>query len=35
VTRHQSDIVVDAMERWLRGERPRWIANPAVLDGRG
>ena len=33
-TRHQSDIVVDAMERWLRGERPRWIANPAVLDGR-
>lgn len=34
VTRHQSDIVVDAMERWLRGERPRWIANPAVLDGR-
>jgi len=35
VTRHQSDIIVDAMERWLRGERPRWIANPAVLDGRG
>jgi D-3-phosphoglycerate dehydrogenase len=34
VTRHQSDIIVDAMERWLRGERPRWIANPAVLDGR-
>lgn len=35
VTRHQSDIVVDAMERWLRGERPRWIANPALLDRRG
>jgi len=35
VTRHQSDIVVDAMEKWLRGERPRWIANPAVLDRRG
>jgi D-3-phosphoglycerate dehydrogenase len=35
VTRHQSDIVVEAMERWLRGERPRWIANPAVLDRRG
>jgi D-3-phosphoglycerate dehydrogenase len=35
VTRHQSDIVVDAMERWLRGERPRWIANPAVLERRG
>ena len=34
VTRHQSEIVVDAMERWLRGERPRWIANPAVLDRR-
>jgi D-3-phosphoglycerate dehydrogenase len=35
VTRHQSDIVVDAMEKWLRGERPRWIANPAVLARRG
>jgi D-3-phosphoglycerate dehydrogenase len=34
VTRHQSDIVVDAIEAWLRGERPRWIANPAVLEGR-
>jgi D-3-phosphoglycerate dehydrogenase len=34
VTRHQSDIVVDAMERWLRGDRPRWIANPAVADRR-
>jgi autoinducer 2 (AI-2) kinase len=34
VTRHQSDIVVEAMERWLRGERPRWIANPAVLERR-
>jgi phosphoglycerate dehydrogenase-like enzyme len=34
VTRHQSDIVVDAIERYLRGERPRWIANPAVLAGR-
>jgi phosphoglycerate dehydrogenase-like enzyme len=34
VTRHQSEIVVDAMERWLRGERPRWIANPAVADAR-
>jgi D-3-phosphoglycerate dehydrogenase len=35
VTRHQSEIVVEAMERWLRGERPRWIANPAVLERRG
>ena len=34
VVRHQSEIVVDAIERWLRGERPRWIANPAVLDAR-
>jgi phosphoglycerate dehydrogenase-like enzyme len=34
VTRHQSEIVVEAMERWLRGERPRWIANPAVLGAR-
>jgi phosphoglycerate dehydrogenase-like enzyme len=32
VTRHQSEIVVDAIERHLRGERPRWVANPAVLD---
>jgi autoinducer 2 (AI-2) kinase len=34
VTRHHSEIIVDAIERWLRGERPRWIANPAVLDGK-
>ena len=34
VVRHQSEIVVEAIERYLRGERPRWIANPAVLDGR-
>ena len=32
VTRHQSEIVVDAIERHLRGERPRWVANPAVLE---
>jgi phosphoglycerate dehydrogenase-like enzyme len=32
VTRHQSEIVVDAIERHLRGERPRWVANPAVYD---
>jgi D-3-phosphoglycerate dehydrogenase len=35
VTRHQSDIVVDAIERHLRGERARWVANPAVYDRRG
>ena len=34
VTRHQSEIVVDAIERWLVGERPRFLANPAVLDRR-
>ena len=34
VTRHQSEIVVDAIERWLAGERPRFLANPAVLDRR-
>jgi phosphoglycerate dehydrogenase-like enzyme len=34
VTRHQSDIVVDAIERHLRGERPRCVANPAVYDKR-
>lgn len=34
VTRHQSEIVVDAMEKWLAGGRPRWIANPSLLDGR-
>lgn len=35
VTRHQSEIVVDAIERHLRGERPRWVANPAVYERRG
>ncbi|HXJ36746.1 MAG TPA: NAD(P)-dependent oxidoreductase [Candidatus Eisenbacteria bacterium] len=34
VTRHQSEIVVDAIERHLRGERPRWVANPAVYERR-
>lgn len=32
VTRHQSDVVVDAFERHLRGERPRFVANPATLE---
>jgi len=35
VTRHQSEIVVEAIERYLRGQRPRWVANPAVFDQRG
>jgi len=34
VVRHQSTMVVEAIEHYLRGDRPRWIANPAVLDGR-
>jgi D-3-phosphoglycerate dehydrogenase / 2-oxoglutarate reductase len=32
VTRHQSEILVEAIDRHLRGERPRWVANPAVYD---
>lgn len=35
VTRHQSEIVVDAIEKHLRGERPRYVANPAVFERRG
>ncbi|MGH7893895.1 MAG: NAD(P)-dependent oxidoreductase, partial [Candidatus Binatia bacterium] len=35
VTRHHSEIVVDAIERHLRGERPRWVANPSVYERRG
>jgi D-3-phosphoglycerate dehydrogenase len=31
VGRHQSEMIVDAFERHLRGERPRWVANPAAL----
>jgi D-3-phosphoglycerate dehydrogenase / 2-oxoglutarate reductase len=38
VTRHQSEMIVDAIERWLAGQPPRpprsWIANPAVLERR-
>jgi phosphoglycerate dehydrogenase-like enzyme len=31
VVRHQSDMIVDGIEAYLRGERPEHIANPAVL----
>lgn len=31
VVRHQTDLIVDGIEAWLRGERPRHIVNPAVL----
>jgi len=34
VVRHQSEIIVEAIERHLRGERPRWVANPAVYEAR-
>jgi len=34
VVRHHSEQVVDSIESHLRGERPRWIANPAVLERR-
>lgn len=32
VVRHQSDLIVDGVEAWLRGERPPHIVNPAVLE---
>ena len=31
VVRHQTDIIVDGIEAWLRGERPSYIANPGVI----
>ncbi len=30
VVRHQTEMVVDGIEAWLRGERPRHLANPDV-----
>jgi len=32
VVQHQTDMIVDGIEAWLRGERPQYIANPAVLE---
>ncbi len=32
VVRHQTEMIVDGVEAWLRGERPRYLANPAALD---
>jgi D-3-phosphoglycerate dehydrogenase / 2-oxoglutarate reductase len=32
VVQHQTDMIVDGIEAWLRGERPRYIVNPAVLS---
>ncbi|HAC80992.1 MAG TPA: hypothetical protein DCG06_11900 [Deltaproteobacteria bacterium] len=34
VITHQSAMIVDAIEAWLRGDRPNHLANPAVLDHR-
>jgi len=31
VVRHQTDLILDGIEAWLRGARPTYIANPAVL----
>jgi phosphoglycerate dehydrogenase-like enzyme len=31
VVRHQTDLIVDGIEAWLRGERPLHLANPDVL----
>lgn len=30
VVRHQTDMIVEGVEAWLHGERPRLLANPAV-----
>jgi D-3-phosphoglycerate dehydrogenase len=34
VVRHQSRMIVDGIEAYLRGERPAYIANPEVLRDR-
>jgi phosphoglycerate dehydrogenase-like enzyme len=34
VVRHHSEQILDSIERHLRGERARWIANPAVYESR-
>jgi len=31
VIRHQTDLIVDGIERYLRGERPLHVANPSVF----
>ena len=31
VIQHQTDLIVDGIEAWLRSERPQHVANPAVL----
>ena len=31
VVAHQTDMIVDGIEAWLRGERPAHIVNPVAL----
>lgn len=31
VVRHQTELILDGIEAWLRGERPAHLANPTVL----
>lgn len=33
VLRHQTDLIVDGIDAWLRGERPAHVVNPEVLRG--
>jgi len=32
VVRHQTELIVDGIDAWLRGERPTHIVNPTVLE---
>lgn len=32
VVRHQTEMIVDGIEAWLRGDRPRHLVNPAALE---
>ena len=34
VIAHQGEMMCDSIEAWLKGERPRFIANPGVLDAK-
>jgi len=32
VVRHQTDLIVDGIEAWLRGERPTHLVNPVLFE---
>jgi autoinducer 2 (AI-2) kinase len=32
VLRHQTDLILDGIEAWLKGGRPRYCANPSLFD---